>query len=300
MRRVAFLTATCMLEGHADAREDAWEHTLEFSALWPACKHRLITLEEAIWDDPAFDPSAYEAVIVGTCWDYMQKPALFLETMDRISQQARLLNPAGTIRWNTDKSYLKDLGDQGIATIPTLWAEKADSGTLRGAFAELGADDIVIKPRIGASAWRQVRLKKGGPHPLAADLPPDSCLIQPFLKAAEQEGELTLLFFDRIFSHALVKKPKAGDYRTQSMYGATEAKADPPADALALAHAALETVSGPLLYARVDLMRGADDGWKVMELELIEPYFYPEQGACTGAHFAAALDRLLAKPAGMS
>lgn len=296
MRRAAFLTATCMLEGHADAREDAWEHTLEFSALKPACKHRLISLEEEIWDNPDLDLSAYDAVIVGTCWDYMQKPALFLETMGRISKLAPLLNPVETILWNADKSYLRDLSNQGIATIPTLWADRADEATLRDAFAALGADDIVIKPRIGASAWRQARMKKDAPLPPAADLPPEACLIQPFLKAAEQEGELTLLFFDRVFSHGLVKKPRAGDYRTQSIYGATETKADPPADALAVAQAALETVSGPLLYARVDLMRGADGGWKVMELELIEPYFYPEQGAHMSAHFAAALDRLLAKP----
>jgi hypothetical protein len=299
MKRVAFLTATCMLETHADAREDAWEHTLEFSALAPACKHRLVQLEEQIWDAPDLDLSPYQAVIVGTCWDYMEKPDLFLETLDRISATIPMLNPVETIRWNSDKSYLRDLGEQGIATIPTVWADTADAREIEGAFDTLDTDDVVIKPRIGASAWRQARLKRGDPLPAAGALPPAACLIQPFLKAAESEGELTLLFFDRIFSHGLVKKPKAGDYRTQSMYGAKEEKADPPADALAVAHSALETVKGPLLYARVDLMRGADGGWKVMELELIEPYLYPEQGEYMGAHFAAALDRLLAKPDGM-
>jgi len=296
MKRAAFLTATCMVENHADARDDAWEHALEFSALEAACKHRLIVLEEAIWDDPAFKPSVYDAVIIGTCWDYMEKPVQFLDTLDEISAHVPLLNPVETVRWNSDKSYLKDLSDQGIATIPTIWADGADEKSIREAFEALGADDIVVKPRIGASAWRQARLKKGQALPPASEMPPDACLIQPFLKAAESEGELTLLFFDRIFSHGLVKKPKAGDYRTQSMYGAKEEKTEPPADALGVAHTALEAVDGPLLYSRVDLMRGADGEWKVMELELIEPYLYPEQGEFMGAHFAAALDRLLAKP----
>lgn len=296
MKRAAFLTATCMVENHTDARGDAWEHTLEFSALAPACKHRLIELEEKIWDDPGFEPAAYDGVIIGTCWDYMEKPVQFLETLDKISLEAPLLNPVKTVRWNSDKSYLRDLNDQGIDTIPTIWADRADEASISNAFSELGADDIVIKPRIGASAWRQARMKKGDALPISSELPPDACLIQPFLKAAESEGELTLLFFDRIFSHGLVKKPKAGDYRTQSMYGAKEEKTDPPADALAVAYAALEVVDGPLLYSRVDLMRGADGGWKIMELELIEPYLYPEQGEYMGAHFAAALDRLLAKP----
>lgn len=282
-----------MLEGRPEARDDAWEHTLEFAALQPACKLRMIRLEEAIWDDPDFDPEAFDAMVVGTCWDYMQKPDAFLAALDRFSAVRPVLNPVGIIRWNSDKRYLNDLANAGVPTIPTLWVDKADDETLRAAFRELSADDIVVKPRIGASAWRQVRAHKDRKLPPMDQRPPAACLIQPFLKAAESEGELTLLYFDRVFSHGLVKRPKKGDYRTQSIYGAKEEKADPPAEALMIAEAALQTIDGPLLYARVDLMRGLDGGWKVMELELIEPYFYPEQGEFLGAHFAASLDRLL-------
>ncbi|WP_420430237.1 ATP-grasp domain-containing protein [Hyphobacterium sp.] len=295
MRPVAFLTASCVLEEHPESREDAWEHTLEMAALRPACKHRMFSLEEVIWDDPGFAPEAYEAVIVGTCWDYMEKPDLFLSSMEAVSRQTRLLNPFPTLRWNSDKIYLSDLARKGVPTVPTIWADRATPETIAPAFAALDCDRIVVKPRIGASAWRQASLRRGEALPGAEALPPGACLIQPFLKAAESEGELTLLFFDRVFSHGLVKTPKAGDYRTQSMYGATEAATEPPAEALHVAHAALEAVDGPLLYARVDLMRGDDGGWKIMELELIEPYLYPEQGPFTGAHFASALDRLLAK-----
>ncbi|WP_421789541.1 ATP-grasp domain-containing protein [Hyphobacterium sp.] len=294
MRRIAFLTAACMIEGLPEARTDAWEHTLEFAALQPACRLRAISLEAVIWDDPGFDPEAFEAIIVGTCWDYMEKPEAFLSALDRFARLRPLLNPLATIRWNSDKGYLRDLETEGVPTIPTLWADRADDDTLLAAFEALDAEDIVAKPRIGASAWRQVRLRKGGPLPPVEERPPAACLIQPFLKAAETEGEMTLLFFDRVFSHGLVKRPRHGDYRTQSMYGANETATDPPADALEVAQAALDAVEGALLYARVDLMRGADRGWKVMELELIEPYFYPEQGPFLGAHFAASLDRLLA------
>lgn len=295
MRRVAFLTASCVIEDHPETREDAWEHALEMAALRPACKHRMFSLEEVIWDDPGFVPEAYDAVIVGTCWDYMEKPDLFLSRMEAVSRQTRMLNPFPTLRWNSDKIYLADLARKNVPTVPTILADRATPDAIAAAFAELDCDRVVVKPRIGASAWRQVSLRKGEALPGPEALPPGACLVQPFLKAAETEGELTLLFFDRVFSHALVKTPKAGDYRTQSMYGATEEAAEPSADALHVAHSALEAVDGPLLYARVDLMRGNDGGWKVMELELIEPYLYPEQGPFTGAHFAAALDRLLAK-----
>lgn len=295
MRRIAFLTARCLFDDDPNVREDAWEHRLEFEALAPACKARAMMLEERIWDDPDFRPADFDAVVIGTCWDYMEKPAAFLETMASISEQTVLLNPFRTVKWNSDKAYLRDLAEKGVPTIETIWAEAATRETVNAAFAALSAQDIVIKPRIGASAWRQARLQRGEALPPVDQLPPGACLIQPFLSAAETEGELTLLFFDRIFSHGLVKRPKAGDYRTQSMYGASEEKADPPADALEVARAALAAVDGDLLYARVDLMRGPDNGWKVMELELIEPYLYPEQGRFTGAYYAAALDRLLAK-----
>jgi hypothetical protein len=40
-------------------------------------------------------------------------------------------------------------------------------------------------------------------------------LVQPFLPEIQSTGELSLLFFDGTFSHAVCKRPKAGDYRVQ-------------------------------------------------------------------------------------
>lgn len=293
MIRTAFLTASCMIEGTPGAREDAWEHTLEMAALKPACAEAGIDLVEAVWDDPGFDPRGFDAIVVGTCWDYMQQPERFLAALERFAAASPLFNPVETIRWNADKSYLADLEARGIPGIPTVWAERADEAAVVRAFdAFPGSDSLVIKPRVGGGAWRQARVSRGQPLPPAGELPPGACLIQPFLPAAEREGETTLLFFDRAFSHALVKRPKAGDYRTQSIYGATEAAVEPEAEAVETAAAALDAVEGDLLYARVDLMRREDGRFAVMELELIEPYFYPEQGPDLGRLFAAGLKRL--------
>ncbi|MEN0652963.1 MULTISPECIES: ATP-grasp domain-containing protein [Hyphobacterium] len=293
MIRIAFLTASCMIEGTPGARSDAWEHTLEFAAIRPACEAAGIELVEAIWDDPGFDPAAFDAIVVGTCWDYMQQPETFLAALDRFAAVQPVLNPIETIRWNTDKGYLAELETGGIPTIPTLWADRADAAAVARAFAAFPESDrLVIKPRVGGGAWRQARVSRGEALPPADEMPPGACLIQPFLGAAEREGETTLLFFDRVFSHALVKRPKPGDYRTQSMYGATEAAVEPDGEALQTAAAALDAVEGELLYARVDLMRRDDGRYAVMELELIEPYYYPEQGPELGRLFAAGLKRL--------
>lgn len=293
MMRIAFLTARCMFGTSPDARSDTHEHRLEMAAIGPACAQAGIALSEVIWDAPDFDPERFDALVVGTCWDYPEKPEAFFDAMTRFSAVRPLLNPLATLKWNLDKAYLADLERQGIPTVPTVWADRADDDAVRRGFEAFpDADRLVLKPRIGASAWRQARIARGDALPDAEQLPPGPCLVQPFLKAAETEGEVTLMFFDRVFSHALVKRPKAGDYRTQSMYGASEAAVEPDAEAVATAAAALEAVEGDLLYARVDLMRRADGKYAVMELELIEPYYYPEQGPGLGALFAAGLKRL--------
>lgn len=293
MKRIAFLTSRNMIEPGPLARADAFEHRLEFDALAPACSEAGFTLVEQVWDAPDVRPDGFDGIVIGTAWDYMEKHAAFLAALERFDAAAPLLNPRATVIWNSDKAYLRDLEDQGLPVVPTEWADKADAAAITRAFAGFDCDTLVVKPRIGASAWRQARLRKGEPLPPAEALPPAACLIQPYLSAAETEGETTLLFFDRVFSHALVKRPRAGDYRTQSMYGASEEAVTPPGEAIETARAALEAVEGDLLYARVDLMRRGDGRFAIMELELVEPYLYPEQGPGLGAAFARALKRLL-------
>jgi hypothetical protein len=79
------------------------------------------------------------------------------------------------------------------------------------------------------------------------------------------------------------------------MYGATEEVWTPSDDERATAfdvlHAA-ERITGEkdLLYARIDMARGLDGKLAVMELELIEPYFYPEQGPDMGQVFRRGVE----------
>ena len=287
--RVAFLTASCMFKSSPDARKDHWEHDLEFGALQPACAAVGVQLEARIWDSPDFDPAVYDAIVVGTCWDYLEKPAAFGECLTRCASESRLLNSLDIIRWNKRKTYLKDLADRGAPMIPTIWAEAASAETINAAFEALGCDDIVVKPVLGAGAWRQARIRKGEPLPAADKLPPADCMIQPFLPSVSNEGEYAFLFFNRQFSHCALKRPADGDYRVQSEYGGSESIHEPSEEELALAQSVLESVEGELLYARVDMLRGLDGKLALIELELIEPYLYPEQGPEIGRNFATAL-----------
>lgn len=291
--RVSFLTSADMMKGRPGAREDWFEYELEFGALSRACQAEGIELVSCIWDQ-AFDAEGFDAFMIGTVWDYPPKLALFLETLDRLNATAPVLNSPAVVRWNIEKTYLKALAEAGAPSIPTLWREAVNADVIAEAFEHFGAEEIVVKPQIGGGAWRQARIKRGAPLPDADQLPPAACMIQPFLPSIPEEGEYSLMVLGGRLSHGLVKRPKSGDYRVQSIYGATEHVWTPSDEERALAfevlHAA-EAITGEkdLLYARIDMARGLNGKLAVMELELIEPYFYPEQGPDMGAVFVEAL-----------
>lgn len=293
MGRIAFLTSADMLAGHPQRREDHFELEYEYGPMRTACAARGIDLELAVWDAEDLDPSAFDAVVIGTTWDYAERPEAFLARLEAIEAAVPLFNPTRVVRWNLDKRYLADLERRGARVVPTLYEERADDAAIAAAFDRLEADELVVKPLVGASAWRQVRVRAGEALPPMEERPPARAMIQPFLPAVATEGEYSFIAFGRTLSHAVRKVPARGDYRVQSMYGAHEEVHRVDAQERALVERVLDAVDEPLLYARVDLVRGLDDHLCVMELELVEPYLYPEQGPDLGEVFAAELERRL-------
>ncbi|MDF1836745.1 MAG: hypothetical protein P1V35_02655 [Planctomycetota bacterium] len=286
MKPIAFLTSADLLPGHPNRREDAWEFDVQFAALEKGCVEQGLRLEPAVWRTPEFRAEDYSAVFLGTAWDYALAPEEFLQALERIQEVCPLLNPLETVRWNMDKSYLRDLSERGVSVVPTLWLPDAQEATVAPAFDDLDCDTVVVKPLVGANAWRQVKVQRGQAWPAASELPPGECMVQPFLPAAMEEGELSLVFFDRKFSHSVLKVAAPGEYRIQSSYGGKELDYPVNAQELAFAQAAVD-----------DMMRGSEGQWLLMELELIEPFLYANQGPNMGRLFADALVRLLPSPA---
>ena len=116
-------------------------------------------------------------------------------------------------------------------------------------------------------------------------------VVQPFIGEVQGEGEYSLFYFGRAFSHAIVKKPKAGDFRVQEEHGASIVAVDAPREELvATGNKVLEQVTPVPAYARCDLVRGRDGRFLLMELELIEPSLYLRMHPEAPARFAAAFD----------
>ena len=96
-------------------------------------------------------------------------------------------------------------------------------------------------------------------------------MIQPFLPTIATEGEYALILFDGELSHALLKRPREGDFRVQPHLGGTTEKTKAPAGAEELAMAALAAAPAQATYARVDIIRDNGGELAIMELELVEP-----------------------------
>ena len=243
----------------------------------------------------------YDAMLPLFVWDYFEgNEAAFTAEMAKVDARTKLFNNYKTLKWNANKAYLEDLKDKGAPVISTLTVERVTETNVARAFETLGTDTLVIKPQVGGGAWRQVLYKKGDPFPSKDVLPPKGAMMQAFLPSVVEEGEYSFLYFGGKFSHGLIKRPKKGDYRIQSLYGGTEETYEPSPQERASARAVLNALDFTPLYARVDLLRGRDGKLKLIELEMLEPYLYlahadGEAGENKGAQkLAEALAKRLA------
>lgn len=291
----AFLASRVTLPDGQRSRAHAAEHDLEVAVLTPAFAAIGRRLVPVSWDNDRVGWAGFEAAIVRTTWDYARRLPEFLAAMDKIAGQTRLFNPPAILRWNADKSYLRDLADRGAPAIPTLWVDRVDRANVAAAFAQFDTEALVAKPRIGAGGWRQALLQRSAPLPAEGALPLGPALLQPFLPSVVEEGEYSFVFCGGELSHAFVKRAAEGDYRVQPSYGGREFPIEPGASDLALAREVLEALGETLLYARVDMARLPDGRLAVMELEAVEPFLYPAAGPDVGLRLADAYLRLLCR-----
>lgn len=260
---------------------------------WPsALAHLSAALEDEgarVVTRPWTAPDALDGIDAASplmVWAYHLDADLWRHRLDEWeTASVPFANPAAVLRWNTDKAYLAELAAAGAPVVPTLAVEAVTPQTLAEAADRFGPS-LVAKPRISAGAHRTARIEGGE---AMAPLPEGPALIQPFLPAVGEEGELSLIFFGGHFSHAVTKVARPGDFRVQPQYGATLTRVAPPDEALAAARMVLEAAPADLAYARVDLIRIADGSLALMELELIEPDLYLRHAPDRTEAFARAL-----------
>lgn len=248
-----------------------------------------------IWNDPRVDWAAFDAVLIRSTWDYFKHYPAFRQWLDQLPIPT--INNKDLLRWNSDKSYLLDLAEQGVDIIPTLITP---AKKLQQTLATMPAREVVIKPTISGTAWHTARGVVGETefNRVIAQLPLEfDYLVQPYVPEVVSDGEWSLLFFDGEYSHAVIKQPAMGDYRVQSDFGGSANPIEPDASLIASAKRALVAAAAighaDIAYARVDgvISRGS---FLLMELEMIEPFLHLKACPEAAERFASNLWKRLA------
>ena len=264
------------------------------SNLEPAFKARGLDFRVIDWEAPMEAFAGVDLVMLGTAWNYQDRAEEFLAKLDALAASGILVcNSPNMVRWNIEKTYLRDLAERGAATIPTLWRETVTHKGVSEALDVFECDRVVVKRQVGAGAEGQELFRRGAlPDPDWSFGAP--AMLQPYLAAIAEEGELSFIFVDGEFSHALRKCAAEGEYRIQSLYGGTEVDHSPSPDEAAAAKAIITALPfDPPLYARIDMLRMEDGALAIMEAEMIEPYLYPVQGPQLGERLAEAVAKRL-------
>jgi len=236
---------------------------------------RGVAAVSAIWNDPTEIWADFDLVVIRSTWDYSEHIVEFLRWVGRLP---RVLNPRPVVHWNANKQYLQDLSAAGLPVVPTVCIAPGEQITL-------GSAPLVVKPAVGASskdiAWHQpgqeqaVQQHIGRLHAMG-----QMAIVQPYLPAVEQAGEIDLVFIGNEYSHAVRRgailgaSGECGPARLENRQ-----RCEATLEQQTLAKRALEAVPGGaagLLFARVDLLPTVDGADLISEVELVEPCLFLE------------------------
>ena len=236
------------------------------------------------WTYEDYDWSRVRCCLPRNTWDYPERPVDFAHWIGRASELTNLWNPGPLLRWNLHKGYLLELERAGLPILSTALFDKGAKVDLHSELDARGWGTFVLKPAIGATSRETSCFARGevrrGQRMLERLLEQEDVLLQPFLSSVQTRGEISLIYLEGRYSHAVLKRPGEGDWRAQEDFGGTTSAALPRQDEIEIAARALEAaqeLSGTekeLLYARVDLVRDPDDQSCLSELELIEPTLF--------------------------
>lgn len=263
---------------------------------------RGLSVEAVAWDDGDFGWAGVRIAVLRSTWDYFHRRDEFLAWVDRTAQSTRLFNPPAIVRWNTHKSYLRDLEARGCAVVPTVVLTAGSRADLRALLGERGWRHAVVKPAVSADAWETARADAADPPAaqmhLDRLLPARDMLVQPYLGAVESQGERCLVVIDGEVSHSVRKRSLwQGGRHAGPEGGPVPIAGDEAALARRVLGAASDALGSgvpwPPLYARVDMVRNDVGAPVLLELELCEPTLFLRDAPAAAGRLAASIEARL-------
>ncbi|MCT9095188.1 RimK family alpha-L-glutamate ligase [Haloarchaeobius sp. HME9146] len=278
---------------------DSADLTDDDRQLAAALRERDVTIDPAVWSDESVDWVDYDAVLVRSCWDYHSRIGEFEDWVTAVAAETTLWNTPSTICWNSHKFYLRDLAGRGIETVPTTYVSGADSRSLEAILDANDWREAVVKPAVSAGTdqiWRTDRARADSHQERFESLRDhEDILVQQFVPEIS-DGEWSLVFADGAYTHGVLNRPEAGDFRILDHFGGRRPVESPPPDVQEAAGAVVAAATDELgevpLYARVDGLE-VDGTFTLFELDLVQPSLgFDRHPAAAGVLADAVVERL--------
>ena len=270
---------------------------LEQELLKSAFESQGLKVDITYWDNPSYEWQQTKSVLFRTVWDYFERFDEFWDWLEQVKTKTRLINSYELIKWNIDKHYLRDLKNNGIQVVPTYFADRGNNICLQEIANLNDWKHIVIKPAISASAFNtykitndEIEQKEQLFHEL---LQTHDMLVQPFFPTISELGEASLMVFGGKFTHAILKKAKAGDFRVQDDFGGTVHDYNPTQEEIKFAEKVFQSCTSLPIYGRVDIVWDSNKHIYLSELEIIEPELWIRNRPESANKIAEAVNKIL-------
>jgi len=240
-----------------------------------ALEKRGLKVGRKSWSDPNFDWTSTPYVLFRSTWDYFDRAGEWKAWLASTAQKTQMINAFALVQWNMDKHYLQDLMDRGV-NVPTLrYIEVGESVRLADLVAEMKEEAVILKPCFSAASRHTYKIAGGVSDELEEIfqqlIQEEAMMLQPFQHSVPQKGEVSMMIMGGKFTHAVLKKPKAGDFRVQDDFGGTVELYEPSNAEIDFAEQVVAACPAAPLYARVDMIEDNAGDLAVIEMELIEP-----------------------------
>lgn len=254
-----------------------------------ALERRGCRVTGAPWDGPRAAFTGADAVVLRSTWGYYRALDEFKGWTEAMAASTRLFNSIDLVRWNLRKDYVEKLAAAGVR-VPRSFVVPCEVSAIGRVFEETGWLRAVVKPASGASGHSVELLQRATLTAQVTDLADEArragVVVQEFLPEIAA-GELSLVYFDGVFSHAIRKRPPPGEFRTNSRYKPIRTAEAPPPDVTQQGAACLAALPETPLYARVDgIVR--DGVLIVIEVEVLEPALALDVDPPSAERFAEA------------
>jgi glutathione synthase/RimK-type ligase-like ATP-grasp enzyme len=270
---------------------------LEDNILIEALERRGMRSLRVAWDDTSFDWRSTKVAVIRATWDYFHRIEAFKAWLSEVTAKTILINTYSTINWNMDKRYLHDMHTRGINIPETVFIKSGTEQGLSDWCSTTSWSKWVLKPAISGAARHTYLFDQeevADHERIFRDLiAKEDMLLQRFQPNVPLQGEWTFVMINGKYTHAVLKRAKAGDFRVQDDFGGTVHDHIATQEEIRFAENAIAQVNPVPLYGRVDAIRDINEQLALQELELIEPELWFRNCPDAADQLAKALKEMM-------